>query len=316
MSTNNHNEDARQMAAGAAAAALTDENLAAEYWQATGQVLREQDKKLAFAYGRAVETSVRALLAAQPAADAPTARNAALEEAARLIETTRETTTIEGGGETQRHLTPRKAAGDLTGTTWAAGIRALKSAEPARADRQGVSEDVMRFAIDVEKALCAALGRTWSATGISIESLIAELKGRADRQGVALSDALDIWAMKPDRLSRAGWIEDFAEDIRASDRAALSRASSSRAEVEMDDTPDMFWNADDPERCQDSIHNVVIEAYENGSNVGDIVEVQQAIRLHNVKVRIIADPEDDEEISYEPLAAAEAPNAGATDADA
>ena len=55
------------------------------------------------------------------------ARDAALEEAARLIETTRETTTIEGGGgETQRHLTPRKTH-DLTGMTWAAGIRALKS---------------------------------------------------------------------------------------------------------------------------------------------------------------------------------------------
>lgn len=65
------------------------------------------------------------------------------------------------------------------------------------------------------------------------------------------------------------------------------------------DKPDMFWNHDDPEQCQDSIHNVVVSAYENGCNVGDVVEVQQAIRLHNIKVRIIADPEDSEEISYE-----------------
>jgi hypothetical protein len=67
------------------------------------------------------------------------------------------------------------------------------------------------------------------------------------------------------------------------------------------DEPDMFWNQDDSERCEDSIHNVVVSAYENGCNVGDIVEVQQAIRLHNIKVRIIADPDDSEEITYEPV---------------
>ncbi|WP_286962733.1 hypothetical protein, partial [Cupriavidus sp. UBA2534] len=63
------------------------------------------------------------------------ARNAGLEEAARLIETTRETTTIEGGGETKRHLTLRKSSGDLTGMTWVAGIRALMTAPAASAQQ-------------------------------------------------------------------------------------------------------------------------------------------------------------------------------------
>lgn len=56
-------------------------------------------------------------------------RRAALEEAANLVETTRETTTIIGGGDTQRHLTPRKVAGDLTGMTWVAVIRELANGE-------------------------------------------------------------------------------------------------------------------------------------------------------------------------------------------
>lgn len=40
------------------------------------------------------------------------------------------------------------------------------------------SDEVQAFAIDVEKCLCAALDREWSATGMSIESLIVDLKNR------------------------------------------------------------------------------------------------------------------------------------------
>lgn len=75
-------------------------------------------------------TEAVAVYAAPQASEA--VRDAALEEAARLIETTRETTTIEPGGDTQRHLTPRKTP-DLTGATWAEGIRALKT----QADKDG-----------------------------------------------------------------------------------------------------------------------------------------------------------------------------------
>lgn len=40
--------------------------------------------------------------------------------------------------------------------------------------------EVVRFGIQVEKLLCEALGREWSATGISIETLVADLKAKAD----------------------------------------------------------------------------------------------------------------------------------------
>jgi hypothetical protein len=42
-----------------------------------------------------------------------------------------------------------------------------------------VSKDVQIFAIDVEKRLCAALGRPWTPAGISIDSLIGELARKA-----------------------------------------------------------------------------------------------------------------------------------------
>lgn len=44
---------------------------------------------------------------------------------------------------------------------------------------QGASSEVIALGIQVEKMLCEALGREWAATGISIESLVSELKVRA-----------------------------------------------------------------------------------------------------------------------------------------
>jgi hypothetical protein len=49
----------------------------------------------------------------------------------------------------------------------------------ARAPLPDSQEAVLKFAIEVEKMLCAALGREWATSGISIESLIKELATRA-----------------------------------------------------------------------------------------------------------------------------------------
>jgi len=72
------------------------------------------------------------------------------------------------------------AAGDraefvaTTHRTSALVYRAMLDAAPP----SGASEDVQRFAIEVEKLLCSKLGRSWSPVGISIESLINELAER------------------------------------------------------------------------------------------------------------------------------------------
>jgi len=45
----------------------------------------------------------------------------------------------------------------------------------------GVSEDVQRWAIDIEKKLCVALGRSWAPSGMSVDSLVNDLIARSGR---------------------------------------------------------------------------------------------------------------------------------------
>jgi len=74
--------------------------------------------------------------------------------------------------------------------------------ERAAAQLQGEPSEVIAFGIQVEKLLCEALGREWSASGISIESLVAELKGRPQGEPVAvMNDGREgepcIWFSRP-----------------------------------------------------------------------------------------------------------------------
>jgi hypothetical protein len=52
-------------------------------------------------------------------------------------------------------------------------------------ERKDALEAVGEFGIEVEKLLCAALGREWRPSGFSIESLIEELKAKAPPQSSA-----------------------------------------------------------------------------------------------------------------------------------
>lgn len=56
---------------------------------------------------------------------------------------------------------------------------------------QGAPVDVLAFSIQVEKLLCTALGREWSAAGISIVSLIDDLAQGTKSDPVTVSQALD-----------------------------------------------------------------------------------------------------------------------------
>ncbi len=80
--------------------------------------------------------------------------------------------------------------------------------------------------------------------------------------------------------------------------AALAQQDADKEDAE----PDMFWNADNPEQCQDSIHNLLVEVQcDRTLRVGDIVEIQQAMSLPNISVRVTAvDGEDDDgDLRYE-----------------
>lgn len=126
-----------------------------------------------------------------------------------------------------------------------------------------------------------------------------------DSRGVQEANARYMAAANPDAvLSLIGRLE------RA--QAALSSPTKAGGDRKDAAQPDMFWNNDDPEQVQGSIHNVVIEAYESGYDIGSMVEVQQAIRLENVKVQITRD--ETGEIAYEYIDAAIAAKGAGGDA--
>ena len=63
---------------------------------------------------------------------------------------------------------------------------------------------------------------------------------------------------------------------------------------------DMFWNNDDPERCADSIHEVLEWEWQDGIlQVGDIRTIQQAMKMPNVRVRVTSAKNDEDGFDYD-----------------
>src|SRR3546814_20194691 len=70
----------------------------------------------------------------------------------------------------------------------------------------------------------------------------------------------------------------------------------------------MFWDANDPECSQNSLHNALVEIDCNRVlKVGDIVEVQRAISLPNQSVRLTAvqDENGNDDLEFEVEGASE-----------
>lgn len=73
-----------------------------------------------------------------------------------------------------------------------------------------------------------------------------------------------------------------------------------RAEASKDAEPNMFWNDADPERGRDSIHEILDDEWGDGIlKVGETRVIQRAVRLANITVRVIADPDDEDSFDYE-----------------
>lgn len=87
---------------------------------------------------------------------------------------------------------------------------------------------------------------------------------------------------------------------------ALKREIAATKPAEQAMNADMFWDADEPERCETSINNVVVGADScRGLNVGDTVTIQRAVKLPDLDVRItmVPDSEGNGDIEWEELAA-------------
>ncbi|HRO20851.1 hypothetical protein [Alcaligenes phenolicus] len=106
--------------------------------------------------------------------------------------------------------------------------------------------------------------------------------------------------------------DDIQEELRAETFGKVAAMAYQMLQAQqdadkVDAEPDMYWDDDDPERCQDSIHNVLVEVQCNRDlSVGDVVEVQRAIRLPNASVRITAVENEDGsgDLEYEVIDAA------------
>ncbi len=98
---------------------------------------------------------------------------------------------------------------DPGGTGWTETKRDALIAHLGRA-ASDAQEDRVRDAIRTEKLLCDALGRPWSPSGFSIETLIADMKGR-----LAAARATTQPTEQPPcaRCNGKGWIEDGDPEI-------------------------------------------------------------------------------------------------------
>lgn len=104
-------------------------------------------------------------------------------------------------------------------------------------------------------------------------------------------------AAQPDVTQQT--LDDVMAGIPARDaeiEALRKKIDTLRAQQDADKVdaePDMFWNADNPEQCQSSIHNLLVEIQcDRSLHVGNIVEVQRAMRLPNISVRITTVDDD------------------------
>lgn len=96
--------------------------------------------------------------------------------------------------------------------------------------------------------------------------------------------------------------------IEAAERRGYERAKAECGQVR-EDAANMFWDADEPETCEDSIHNIIVAAMDyRDIKVGDTVDIQRAIRLPDIQVRITAIEDEDGEgdLEYEVIDAARA----------
>lgn len=75
-------------------------------------------------------------------------------------------------------------------------------------------------------------------------------------------------------------------------------------------TPNYFWDAEDPERGHESMHNAIIWVLDSRScSVGDEIKLEQARFLPEITVRITAMEDDDGngELEYEEIPVAKQP---------
>ena len=125
---------------------------------------------------------------------------------------------------------------------------------------------------------------------------------RGDSHRVKVGDDVCYW-------QRDEWVQWAINEVLPMVNAAIAATHPTQQGLE----PTMFWDADDPERCESSINNVVVEVDNcRGLRVGDIVTIQRAVRLPNLEVRITQcpDAEGNGDLEWDEVVAAQAKQGG------
>jgi hypothetical protein len=139
-------------------------------------------------------------------------------------------------------------------------VGASPAATTASASGKVYSEEVLQFGIQIEKALCAALGREWTASGISIQSLISELSARAPAPSrEAAVPQIKPWLQRVDEFYASikgrmvmhdpRIIESECKDAEIADWRALFTALAGREAAPLDERArfEAAWLATHPE---------------------------------------------------------------------
>lgn len=181
---------------------------------------------------------------------------------------------------------------------------------------------------EIEKKLTyiTACAQTWEGTDISrcksimrttveISALLAQgapanEKSTAD---YALSSALlqmkGLYALMIKYKVPHAEAANSAAHVESSIRT-LHRIASAPVQADAQDA-DMFWNDDDPETCGECIQEIIDREYGDGTvRIGDTMTIQQAIRLQNIQVRVIAAKDDPDSWDYEIIDAAKGAQGG------
>ncbi len=211
-----------------------------------------------------------------------------------------------------RHDTRLYIDGDFAGTNdkerYAKGIATQLNAAPV-----ATQPDVTQQTLDDVMAGIPARDAEIEALRKEIEALQAQLVDRSpEMQGTLVDESPKLQSQKQPVSGADGLptervlIDGTAYELPAAvaaellrlhleilgaeqERAALAQQDADKVDAE----PDMFWNADNPEQCQSSIHNLLVEIQcDRSLHVGNIVEVQRAMSLPNISVRITTVDDD------------------------
>jgi len=131
----------------------------------------------------------------------------------------------------------------------------------------------------------------------SRERNIAELQAENERLKAKQVRFINFWRKSAEKT------KELQSQVESAFYKKLSEAEAERDALAAKlATPDMFWNADDAEQLHQSIDEFLNDEICNGvCEVGAEFEIQRAVRLPNIKIKVTAIDDESCEAEYEAI---------------